>query len=159
MLIQHHRRPGLLLPGLLVLGLLLVLAGCGEDRGSETPVPAPTVDSLYDLPRNEAGYQDMSVEQLAGLLPEKPFILVNVHVPYEGEIAGTDLFIPYNEIEDHVDQLLAKDEPIVLYCRSGSMSTSAAEDLVRLGYTNVVELDGGFNAWKAAGHELLDKPQ
>jgi rhodanese-related sulfurtransferase len=37
------------------------------------------------------------------------------------------------------------------------MSTTAAEELAAAGYANVLEVDGGFNAWKAAGYELLDK--
>jgi rhodanese-related sulfurtransferase len=36
------------------------------------------------------------------------------------------------------------------------MSASAARDLAALGYNNVLEVDGGFNAWQAAGYELLD---
>ncbi len=72
----------------------------------------------------------------------------------EGEIPGTDLFIPFNAVEANLDRLPRKDAPVALYCRSGSMSTAAARTLVSLGYSNVMELDGGFNPWKRAGLPL-----
>jgi rhodanese-related sulfurtransferase len=56
---------------------------------------------------------------------------------------------------EHQDQLPGKYAPVLLCCRSESMSTSAARDLVALHYTNVLEVDGGFGAWQASGHELL----
>lgn len=133
--------------------LALLVAACGA--GSSTS--EGSTESTGDLSKNAAGYADISVEQLAGMLENKDFTLVNVHIPYEGEIPQTDLFIPFDEIAGYQDQLPDKDAPIVLYCRSGSMSTSAAQELASLGYTNVLEVDGGFNAWKAAGRELLDK--
>jgi rhodanese-related sulfurtransferase len=128
--------------------LALTIVACGAGSSASEPVT-----------KNAAGYADISVQQLAGMLEQKDMTLVNVHIPYEGEIPKTDLFIAYDEIAAHLDQLPDKGAAIVIYCRSGSMSTSAAEELVELGYSNVMELDGGFNAWKAAGYELLYQTQ
>ena len=92
------------------------------------------------------------------MLQAKDFSLINVHVPYEGEIANTDAKIVYNEIDQHLDQLPAdKSAPIVLYCRSGRMSTIAAQQLVKLGYTHIFNLDGGMIAWEQAGYTLLNR--
>jgi rhodanese-related sulfurtransferase len=99
----------------------------------------------------ERGYTDISVSELDEMLQDKDFTMVNVHIPFEGDLPHTDLSIPYNEIEQHLDLLPDKDAPIVLYCRSDRMSHIAAETLVRNGYTNVFNLDGGFVAWEAAG--------
>jgi rhodanese-related sulfurtransferase len=125
---------------------------------STVEAPAESVAPVNLAPAatpNAQGFVDITVDELAALLPAKNFTLVNVHIPYEGELPQTDLLIPFNQIADHLDQLPAKDAPIVLYCRSGSMSTEAGAELAGLGYTNVYEVDGGFNAWVAAGNELL----
>jgi rhodanese-related sulfurtransferase len=100
-------------------------------------------------------YRDVMVPELQAMLQRKNFPLINVHVPYAGDIPLTDASIRYDEITSHLDQLPTdKTAPIVLYCRTGPMSTRAAQDLVRLGYTNVYNLVGGFNAWVEAGLPL-----
>jgi phage shock protein E len=79
---------------------------------------------------------------------------VNVAVPYVGEIESTDEFIPLDEIEGRLDAFPQRDAKIVVYCRSGSTSAKAARELVRLGYSNVWNLEGGMIAWQEAGYPL-----
>jgi rhodanese-related sulfurtransferase len=106
-----------------------------------------------------SGVQLITAEDLHSMLDDKDFTLINVHIPFEGEIPGTDVHIPYDEIEDHTDLLPSdKAAKIVLYCRSGSMSASASETLTEMGYTNLYDVPGGIRAWQAAGYEVLDTP-
>ena len=65
----------------------------------------------------------------------------------EGHIPGA-ILIPYGEIADRAEKELPdKDQLILVYCRSGRRSKIAAEELVKLGYTNVKEF-GGIIDWK-----------
>ena len=100
-------------------------------------------------------YKNVSPKELNILLKDKDFVFVNVHIPFAGNIAATDLSIPYDQIEQNLSQLPAdKDARIVLYCRSGHMSQIAAEKLVALGYTDVWNLSGGMVDWEKEGFEL-----
>jgi rhodanese-related sulfurtransferase len=145
------KRRQIWLSTMFLVALTLLITACAQSPASEEN----PVMGMY--PRNRDGYADVDVEQLNELLESQDVTLVNVHIPYEGEIPQTDLFIPFDEISDHLDELPAQDAPIVLYCESGGMSASAGKELASLGYTNVVELDGGMRAWEAAGHELLNR--
>ena len=127
----------------------------GLDSALPAGVPQPVPVTV-----NGGKYEDISPAALAALLQHKDFPLINVHIPYEGEIANTDAFIPYNKIMASLDKLPAdKNAPVVLYCRSGNMSTQASQALVKLGYTHIYNLAGGMNAWKAAGQQVLEKKQ
>ncbi len=102
-------------------------------------------------------YKNVSADVLNTMLKNKDFIFVNVHIPFAGDIANTDLSIPYDQISasENLSQLPAdKNAKIVLYCRSGRMSTIAAEELVSLGYTNIWNLTGGMVEWERAGYSI-----
>ena len=71
-------------------------------------------------------------------------------------LPGTELSLPYNEIDDRAADLPAdKATPLAIYCMSGNMSATAGRDLLDLGYADVVELDGGMRAWQSSGRTLL----
>jgi len=135
-----QRKPLLFTLFLTLFGLLLV--ACAPEQARSV--------SPDTLSKNADGYTDISVQQLNEMLSNKDFTLVNVHVPFDGDLPQTDVSIPFDQIANQLNNLPDKDAPIVLYCRSGNMSTTAAKVLTALGYTNVYELDGGFNAWKTA---------
>lgn len=92
---------------------------------------------------------------LSAMLENKDFSLVDVHIPEQAHIPSTDSFIPFNEIQDYLSRLPQdKNEKIVLYCRSGSMSRIASEELIELGYAEVYNLVGGLNGWQQMGYEV-----
>jgi len=100
-------------------------------------------------------YKNVSSKELNTLLKNKDFVLVNVHIPFAGNIAGTDLSIAYDQIEQNLSQLPTdKNAKIMLYCRSGHMSQIAAEKLVSLGYINIWNLKGGMIDWEKEGFEI-----
>ena len=58
-------------------------------------------------------------------------------------------------LERDVETLIPdKTAPIVLYCGGGFRSALAAESLTRMGYGNVVSMDGGIRAWREAGYAI-----
>lgn len=101
-------------------------------------------------------YQNISVQEFdASLASADPFVL-DVHTPEQDHIPGTDAFIGFTQIKDRLSELPQdKNTEILVYCRSGSMSLTASQDLIDAGYTNVKNLVGGLNAWKEA--HLTDK--
>ncbi len=98
-------------------------------------------------------YKNMTVNELNKQLKSKDFTLVDVHIPEQKHINGTDAFIPYDDIENQLDKLPKdKDSKIVLYCRTGRMSQIAAEKLAERGYTNVYNVVGGIVEWANKGY-------
>jgi len=97
----------------------------------------------------------ISPAELHQAMQNGDIFLVDVHTPQQRHIKGTDLFIPYNEVEKHLDKLPQdKSTAIYLYCEGGPMGNAAARKLSDLGYTNLMNIEGGANAWKKAGYDF-----
>ncbi len=135
----------------LLSALVFALAAC---QGKPVDVVGEKVNV------DGGAYSNIKPDELKTILNNKDFVFVNVHIPFEGNIADTALSIPYNQITEptYLSQLPAdKNAKIVLYCRSGRMSAIAAEELLKLGYTNIWNLEGGMLDWEQAGFEIQDK--
>ena len=140
----------------LALAALFValLAGCG----SGGDMKASPADSKKEPATATAAFARLDPAAFAERMNDGKAALINVHIPYEGEIEKTDAFIPYDRILD--DHRLPKDKnsEILLYCRTGRMSEEAGNALHNAGYTNLAHLEGGMRGWEAAGHKLIQNP-
>ena len=96
-------------------------------------------------------YEQISGAEAKALMDsESGYIILDTREQYEydkGHIPGA-ILIPYGEIADRAEKELPdKNQLILVYCRSGRRSKIAAEELVKLGYTNVKEF-GGIIDWE-----------
>lgn len=85
-------------------------------------------------------------------------ILLDVRTPNEtasGKIQDA-LEIDFQQA-DFLDQvnLLPKDKPVFVYCRSGNRSGQAMAKMEKLGFTEVYNLKGGILAWKDMGRPVI----
>ena len=81
-------------------------------------------------------------------------VLIDVRTPEEynsGHIPGS-VNINVENIANRLDEI-PSDVPVVLYCRSGNRSATAAQILVRAGYEEVYDL-GGIQTWVAEGYPI-----
>lgn len=112
----------------------LMFAGCAGTSNNQTNTYRQiTMDDAVTMMAQETGYIILDVrrpdEYAAGHIPNA------INVPNES--IGTD----------EIPELPDKNQLIMVYCRSGRRSKEAAEKLVKLGYTNIVEF-GGILDWK-----------
>lgn len=104
---------------------------------------------LTNLP-TDAGYYSIKSDKLNELLAGTPPFIVDVREPSEleanGFIAGS-INIPIRDLLKNLDKLPGKDEKIVITCASGHRGSLGVMALRLLGYTDVVNLNGGLNGW------------
>ena len=114
-----------------LLMALLFLSGCGAVSAEKT-------------------YRQITMEEAVTMMEEETeYIILDVrtaeeysekHIPGAINIANEAI-----GTED-IPELPDKDQLSLVYCRSGNRSKQASEKLVKLGYTNIVEI-GGINSW------------
>ena len=114
----------------LLLVLVIMLAGCGKSNA--------------DIPNNTYEKITMS-EGLARMESDENYILLDVRRADEfeaGHMPGA-VNLPNEEIgTEEIPSLPDKAQTIYIYCRSGNRSKQAADKLLTLGYTNLIEFGG-----------------
>ena len=121
----------------------LLLTACGQNR--EETKPSEAIPNTQ-----EAVYMNITAQEAKEIMDrEEGYVILDTRAQEEydeGHIPGA-ILIPHDEILQKAESLLTdKDQLILVYCRSGRRRKLAAEDLQKLGYTNIKEF-GGIIDW------------
>ena len=104
----------------------------------------------------ETTFQDVKKK----LDKKEKFILVDVREDSEwarGHLPGA-IHLGRGVIERDIEKAVPdKSAEVILYCGGGFRSALAADNLQKMGYTNVISMDGGWRAWTEAGF-AVEKP-
>lgn len=111
-----------------------------------------------------AVYTDIDVHTANGMINNNTLypdlIILDVREKYEYDIHHIQdaILIPLGEINARIDELEPYiDTEIIVYCRSGSRSTSASQNLAgNHNFTKIFNMGGGINAWIAAGYPIIE---
>ena len=127
---------------LIIVGILIQisLGGSGENQN--------TISGSIEL---------LPPEEFEKVIQNESVFLLNVHIPYSGEINGTDEIIEdWENLGKYMEKLpMDVSVPIAVYCRSGKMSADASKQLLEMGYQKIYELDGGMTAWEESGRKII----
>ena len=103
-------------------------------------------------------YPTVTPDEFEQAIAEPDVQLVDVRTPEEyeqGHIVGAmNIDWKSDAFADEAEQMLDKSKTVAIYCRGGRRSHETGNKLYMMGYTHIVELQGGFEAWKAAGKTI-----
>jgi len=101
----------------------------------------------------------MDVKSFAKFIGNKKTIILDVRTPQEfswGHIKGSvNINFLSSEFKKEIEKL-NRNNFYAIYCNSGSRSHDALEIMKRIGFNEVIELDGGVQSWQLAGKELVN---
>lgn len=147
-----------------ILAVLAMLVSCkgttegGNTAGTATETEAVAAEQTVRILSTNQFNDQLSQYREAGT----EFQLIDIRTPEElaetGYIPGA-VNIDFYE-DDFRSKLgeLDKDQPVMLYCRSGNRSGQASDMLLDLGFTEIYDLAGGIVGWNAAGNPV-DMPE
>ena len=126
---------------------ILFLTFCKRDNS--TSISTTTTDAIAE----EVIRKDISIEEAYNWINSANApTLIDVRTPAEyadGHLAGSTM-IDYKDssFDTEIDKL-DKDATYLIYCRSGNRSGKAVHKMIGMGFTDVTNMEGGYNAWSS----------
>lgn len=113
--------------------MILVLTGCTTNKSS-----------------NQDGvYKKITAQEAKSIIDKEEVIILDVRTKeeYDGGHIKNAVLLPVTDISSKASEVLKdKNAQILVYCRSGNRSATASNELIKMGYKNVIDF-GGINSW------------
>jgi rhodanese-related sulfurtransferase len=107
-------------------------------------------------PPEKPKYVDVSVQQGKEMMDRGDIFILDVRTreEYNGSHINGSTLIPVQELDIRFKEL-PRDKKILVYCRTGGRSVTASDILVKNGFTQIYNMQGGITAWKNAGYQAV----
>lgn len=130
--------------------VLLGVMGCAAPAANEPSEPPAAPEATAKAGEDGAAVQKISAEEAHAMMASDKTAVLDVRTPEEyaeGHVVNARL-LPLDAIDAETAAAVApdKDEPVLVYCRSGARSAEAAQALAQLGYRHVYDF-GGIIDW------------
>jgi len=124
-----------------------------ERRDQEPSKPKISTPDLVNAAKQQV--TEVDVEKAKQLIANGEVLVIDVREEseYEGGHIDNALFLPRGVLEfkiGSIPEMADKSKPVLLYCRSGNRSLLASKTLLDMGYTSVLSMAGGYEAWSKA---------
>jgi len=120
------------------------IVGCAQSKSSGNPPTEAEVKSL------EGKTQRVSKEEFKAYMESNKVQIVDVRTPDEfsaGNINGAVNIDFYSDAFKSKLETLDKNQPVLIYCKSGGRSSQALDVMKTMGFKTVLELEGGYSNW------------
>ena len=114
--------------------------------------------SLFGISSVLADVPAVSPQQAAQMQSEQNAVIIDVRENDEWNAGHIDnaIHIPLNDIQNRLKELAKyQNQPVITQCRSGTRSARAADILAKSGFSNVLNMEGGLNAWQKANLKTI----
>ncbi|MFC2159368.1 rhodanese-like domain-containing protein [Actinomycetota bacterium] len=144
---------------LISLVALPISSGCKATTTTSEKVSDESGEVQEENEDNKvAEIKPISPEEVYDIIKnDEDYLIVDVRTIEEynsGHLEGA-LLLPVQELEDRLNEL-PMDKPIIVYCRSGNRSRTAAEILVNNGFKQIYDM-GGISDWTVKGYPVVEE--
>ena len=127
-----------------VIAIIILLTSCQtkQDASKQTAT---------GILVNKEAYKDITVEEAMKLHEQREVVFLDVRTPEEtseGIISGAIIADFRSDSFRQEVNALDKSKSYVVYCRSGGRSVKASNIMSEAGFSELMNMKGGYNAWK-----------